>query len=177
MNTLSSPLSIPLTLGPSAACIALPCLGLTEKDDSRIAQYIKHTSVNSAGGKDIHDIAMDLFSVAFKNLTKKKKDIVCQKQVQMHIWSVDRMQKSVYAIGKDPCNGNARQAKDSTLEPCNPCLALLSLHTFCNAISWEPPKNENRAYVPHMFQPAEVGKLYGMGLNTLIDGVHLIHTD
>ena len=180
MKALTSPtpsLSVPSTSGPSVAHVPLPCLGLTEKDNPRIAQYIKRTSVNSAGGKDIHDIAMDLFSVAFKTLSKEKKDIVRQKQVQTHIWSVDRMRKSVHAIGKDPCNGNARQGKDGTLEPCNSCLALLSLRAFRNAISREPPKNENRAYVPHTFQPAEVGKLYGMGLNTLIDGVRLIHTD
>jgi hypothetical protein len=65
----------------------------------------------------------------------------------------------------------ARQAKDGALMPCNQCLALLSLRTFRNAISRDPPKNENRVYVPHTFQPAEVGKLYGMGFNNLIDGV------
>ncbi|KAH9991137.1 hypothetical protein BJV77DRAFT_962978 [Russula vinacea] len=151
-----SPLSIPSTPSPSAVHVPLPCIGLTEKDDPRIAQYFKRTSVNSAGGKDIHDIAMDLFSVAFKNLSKEKKDIVRQKQVQTHIWSIDRMGKSVHAIGKNPCNGNARQGKDGTLGPCNPCLALLSLRAFRNAISREPPKDENRAYVPHMFRPAEV---------------------
>jgi phosphatidylserine/phosphatidylglycerophosphate/cardiolipin synthase-like enzyme len=91
MKALPSPLSIPSTPGPSAVHVPLPCIGLTEKDDPRIAQYLKRTSVNSAGGKDIHEIALDLFSVVFKNLSKEKKDIVRQKQVQTHIWSVDRM--------------------------------------------------------------------------------------
>jgi hypothetical protein len=133
------------------------------------------TSVNSAGGKDIHDIAIELFSEMFKNLSQERKDIVCQKQVQTHSWSVDRMQKSVHAIGKKPCDGNARQAKDGSLRPCNQCQALLSLRAFRNAISREPPKNENRAYVPHTYQPAKVGKLYGMGFNDLIDGIRPIH--
>ena len=177
IKALSSPQSIPSTPSSSAGRVALPCLGLTEKDDPRIAQYVKRTSVNSAGGKDIHDIAMELFSVAFKNLSKEKKNLVRQKQMQTHIWSVDRMRRSVHAIGKDPCNGNARQAKDGSLEPCNACLALLSLRAFRNAISREPPKNEDRAYIPHTFQPAEVGKMYSMGFNSLIDGVRFTHTD
>lgn len=161
---------------PSPSRVALPCPGLTEKDDLRIVQYTKRTPVNSAGGKDVHDIAMDLFSDLFKNLTSDKKDIVRQKQMQTHSWSVDRMRKSVHAIGKSPCGGNAQQVKDGTLAPCNQCLALLSLRAFRNAISREPPKDENRMYVPHTFQPAEVGKLYGMGFNNLIDGVRCIHT-
>jgi hypothetical protein len=161
---------------PRPSRVALPCPGLTEKDDPRIAQYVKRTSVNSAGGQDIHDIAMDLFSDLFKNLTSDKKDIVRQKQMQTHSWSVDRMRKSVHAIGNSPCDGNARQAKDGTLVPCIQCLALLSLRAFRNAVSREPPKDENRVYVPHTFQPAEVGKLYGMGFNSLIDGVRYTHS-
>ena len=155
--------------------VALPCPGLTEKDDSRITQYVKRTSVNSAGGNDIHDVAMDLFLKPFKNLNSDEKDIVRQKQMQTHSWSVDRMRKSVHAIGKNPCDGNARQAKDGALIACMQCLDLLSLRAFRNAISREPPKNENRVYVPHKFQPAEVGKLYGMGFNSLIDGVRYVH--
>ena len=166
----------PSESSPSPPHVALPCPGLTEKDDPRIAQYIKRTPVNSAGGKDIQEIAMDLYSDEFKNLTSSKKDIVRQKQIQTHSWSVDRMRKSVHAIGKSPCNGNSQRAKDGTLEPCIQCLALLSLRAFRNAVSREPPKDENRVYVPHTFQPAEVGKLYGMGFNSLIDGVRYMHT-
>ena len=170
----TSPNSSDSSSSPSR--VALPCPGLTKKDDPRIAQYVKRTSVNSAGGSDIHDVAMDLFSKLFKNLTSDEKDIVRQKQIQTHSWSVDRMRKSVHAIGKSPCAGNAQQAKDGTLIACIQCLALLSLHAFRNAISREPPKDENRVYVPHKFQPAEVGKLYGMGFNSLIDGVRYMHT-
>ena len=160
---------------PCPSRIALPCPGITEKDDSRIAQYVKRTSVNSAGGKDIHEIAKMLFQDQFKNLTSNKKDIVRQRQMQTHSWSVDRMRKSIHAIGNSPCSGNAWQAKDKTLRPCAQCLALLSLHAFRNAIAREPPKDENRVYVPHKFQPAEIGKLYGMGFNSLIDGVRYMY--
>ena len=119
---------------------------------------------------------MELFSDVFKNLSQERKDIVRQKQIQTHSWSVDRMRKSVHAIGNNTCKGDARQSKDGTLMPCNQCLALLSLRAFRNAITREPPKDENRVFVPHTFQPAEVGKLYGMGFNNLVDGVHMMHT-
>jgi hypothetical protein len=154
-------------------CILLPCPGLTKKDDERIAQYVQRSSVNCAGGKNIHAIALELFSDEYKKLSARKKDIVRQKQAQTHSWSVDRMRKSVRAIGERPCEGNAQKTRDGILHPCNQCKALLSLHAFSNAISREPPKDANRVYIPHTFQPAEVGKFYGMGLNNLIDGVRL----
>jgi hypothetical protein len=171
--TPSSRTSVPST--PTSPRVPLPCLGLTENIDKRIGQYIKRTSVNSAGGRCIQDIAVELFSKRFGDLSKEKKNIVRQKQVQTHSWSVDRMLKAVHAIGKNPCDGNARHARDGTLMPCIPCMSLLSLRAFCVAIKREIPKDENRAYVPHTYQPAEVGKLYGMGLNSLIDGVRSMH--
>lgn len=161
---------------PCPSFIALPCPGITGKDDSRIAQYVKRTSVNSAGGEDIHEIAKQLFQDLFKNLTSDKKDIVRQRQMQTHSWSVDRMRKSIHTIGKSPCSGNAWQAKDGTLGPCAQCLALLPLRAFRNAIAREPPKDKNRLYIPHKFQPAEIGKLYRMGFNSLIDGVRYMYT-
>lgn len=160
----------------SSLHVALPCLGLTEKEDPRIAQYVKRTSVNSAGGLDIHDVAKELFQKDFNKLTQKQKELVRQKQVQTHTWSVDCMRRSVHAIGKKPCKGNARKTADGNLLPCNQCLALLSQRAFRNAISREPPKNENRVYVPHTFQPPEVGKLFGMGFNDLINGVRRIQS-
>ncbi|KAI0282652.1 hypothetical protein BC826DRAFT_921590 [Russula brevipes] len=80
------------------------------------------------------------------------------------------MRENIHAIGTSPCSGNALRARDGTLGPCNQCLALLSQRAFRNAISREIPKDENRVYVPHTFQPAEVGKIYKFGLNNLIDG-------
>ncbi|KAI0301414.1 hypothetical protein BC826DRAFT_1102007 [Russula brevipes] len=154
----------------STACGPLPCPGLTEKNDRRITQYINRTSATSAGGIDVRVVAKDLFRDDYNNLSEKKKGLARQKQMQTHTWSVDRMRSSIHAIGTSACRGNAVLAIDGALGPCNQCLALLSQRAFRNAISREIPKNENRVYVPHTFQPAEVGKIYKFGLNELIDG-------
>lgn len=151
----------------------LPCLGITEKDDMRIAQYIKRTPVHSAGGDNIHDIANELFTDDFKNLTSEKKDIVRQKQLQMHSWSNDHIRKSVHAIGRNPCDGKACLAKDGSLMPCKPCLALLSLRVFRNAISRKCCENQNRGFTPHVYQSPDVGRIYSLGLYELLDGVRI----
>jgi hypothetical protein len=83
VNTLAQPLPIPST-SPSPSSMNLPCLGITKKDDAQIAQYIKYTPIHSAGSDNIHDIAKKLFVDEFKNLSQERKDIVCQKQLQMH---------------------------------------------------------------------------------------------
>jgi hypothetical protein len=171
----AQPSSSPIPSAPHPPRVALPCLGLTEKEDKRIKQYLMRTSVNSAGGKSIQDVATELFSDQYKNLSQEQKDIVRQKQAQTHIWSVDRMRKSIHAIGKNACNGNARQGRDGTLKPCDQCQGLLSLRAFLNAINRRAPEDKNRAYVPHAFQSAEVGKIYSMGLNSLINGVRAMN--
>jgi hypothetical protein len=135
------------------------------------------TCVVSAGGKSIHEVARDLFSTLYKNLTAEKKKIVHQGQLQMHAWSIDHTRKCIHAIGMNACTGRTRFAKDGSLIPCPQCVALLSLHTFRNAISREPPKNENCVYVPHTYQPAAVGKLYSLSLNELLDGVRITCVD
>jgi len=149
----------------------LPCLGITEKEDIQITQYMKRTPVNSAGGTNIHGIAKELFADDFKNLGHKEKDIVRQKQLQTHLWSNHPARKSIHAIGKNPCNGKAHLARDGSLMPCNQCLALLTLHAFRNAISQKSGENGNRRYTPHTFQSPYIGRMYSLGLYELLDGV------
>jgi hypothetical protein len=156
-------------------CITLPCPGLTEREDQHLKQYIKCTSVTSAGGKNLFKVAKQLFKVKFDTLSSKWKDIVRQKQIQMHCWSVDWIRKCIHVIGAKPCTGVSQLAEDGSLLPCNLCLSLLSLCGFQNAIYWKPPQNENCVYVLHPFQPAKIGKMYGHGFNNLIDGVCPIH--
>ena len=79
MDTRSPSPSIPLTFS-SPPHTNLPCPGITEKDDIRIAQYMKRTTAYSAGGSNIQDIAKELFSAKFRDLSQKAKDIVRQKQ-------------------------------------------------------------------------------------------------
>jgi len=170
MNAQTPLPSIPSASSPPS-CTNLPCLGITEKDDARIAQYMKRTPVNSAGGDDIQYIAKELFANDFKNLSQEKKDIVRQKQLQTHSWSNDHIRKSVHAIGKNPCDGKARLSKDGSLMPCNQCLALLTLKAFRNAISRKGCENDNRGFTPHIYQSPDVGRIYSLGLYELLDGV------
>jgi hypothetical protein len=170
INAQTLPPSVPSTSSPPSPT-NLPCLGITEKDDPRIAQYMKRTPVNSAGGDNIQDIAKELFASDFKNLNQEKKDIVRQKQLQTHSWSNDHIRKSVHAIGKNACDGKARMAEDGSLMPCSQCLALLASKAFRNAISRKCCENENRGFTPHIFQSSDVGRIYSLGLYELLDGV------
>jgi len=170
MNTQSPSLSVASISSPPPHT-DLPCLGITEKDDIRIAQYIKCTPVNSAGGGTIQDIAESLFSSDFKDLSQKDKEIVRQKQVQSHAWSNDPIRKSVHAIRKNACEGKAHLAEDGSLMPCNKCLALLTLRAFRNAISRKCRENGNQRYTPHIFQSPDIGRICSLGLYELLDGV------
>jgi hypothetical protein len=152
----------------------LPCPGLTERDSIHIPQYFARTSVTSAGGEDIHDVAKSLFRDDFKNLSSDKKDIVRLKQKQSHTWSADHLTKTVHAIGKVPCEGDAQVATDGSLESCKACKALLSSAAFKKAIARKPAPNKNRAYIPHVYQPAEIGKMYSLGFSDLLNGVSSI---
>jgi hypothetical protein len=171
----SSSSSAPLTApSPVPTPSSLPCPGLTEKDSEPIGQYFTRTSIASAGGQDLHSIARDLFSDEFKNLSSEKKDQVRLKQKQTHTWSVDHLMKTVHAIGKVPCEVDAQVASDGSVGACKACKGLLTSHAFKKAISRTPAPNKNRAYIPHIYQPVEIGKMYSLGFNDLVDGVSAV---
>ena len=171
MNSRSPSLSIP-SASSSPLCTDLPCPGITEKDNIQIAQYIKHTPMNTTGGSNIQGISKELFSDQYKDLSKKVKDIVHQKQEQICSWSNDHIQKSIHAIGKNPCNSKAHLAKDGSLMPCNQCLALLTLCSFQNAISKLCVENENWVFTPYVYQSSDVGIIWNLGIFNLLDGMH-----
>ncbi|KAH8977094.1 hypothetical protein EDB92DRAFT_2002633 [Lactarius akahatsu] len=155
---------------PSPVPTPLPCPGLAERDNIHLCQYFTRTSVASAGGKDLHTVARSLFSEEFKKLSSEKKELVWLKQKQTHRWTVDHLMKTVHAFGKNPCEGDAQTASDGSLEPCNACKALLMLPAFKKAIARKPATNKNRAYIPHVYQPVEIGKMYSLGFSELING-------
>lgn len=167
----SSSLSSALSPSSSPSPSLLPCPGLTEKDNPYIGPYFTRTSVTSAGGEDLHSVARALFSDEFKTLSPEKKDIVRLKQKQTHTWSVDHLMKTIHAIGKAPCERKAEIASDGSLEACTRCQALLTSRAFKKAISRETVPNKNRAYIPHVYQPAPIGRMYGLGFNDLVDCV------
>ncbi|KAJ8083643.1 hypothetical protein PM082_009518 [Marasmius tenuissimus] len=53
-----------------------PCMGLTVADDPRIPNYISRTAILSAGGDDIHTIAIEMFSRPYSKLSQEDKDSV-----------------------------------------------------------------------------------------------------
>jgi hypothetical protein len=160
-----------LSSAPSPSTSLLPCPGLTDKDCASISQYFSRTCVTSAGGEDLHSVARSLFADEFKNLSSEKKELVRLKQKKTHTWSIDHLMKTIHAIGKAPCEGNAVVARDGSVKACKSCQALLTLHVFKKAVSRKPAPNKNRSFIPHIYQPAEVGKMYSIGFNDLIDGV------
>jgi hypothetical protein len=172
-STLSSslPSSSSSPSPASSTTSLLPCPGLTQKDDASISQYLSRTSVASAGGEDLLSVARSLFSDEFKNLSLERKELVRLKQKHTHTWSVHHLMKTIHAIGKAPCEENADMASDGSVRACKACRALLSSRLFRNAISRKPAPNQNRAYIPHIYQPAVIGKIYTLGFHDLIDGV------
>ena len=174
-SSSSSPSSPPLSSPSSISSTGLlPCPGLTERDEPSISQYFSRTSVTSAGGEDLHSVARSLFADDFKNLSLEQKELVWLKQKQTHKWSVDHLMKTIHAVGKVPCDGNANMASDGSIRSCKACEALLTSRGFKKAISRKPAPNKNRAYIPHIYQPAVIGKMYSLGFNDLIEDVSAI---
>ena len=173
LSSSSSPPPPSLASSPDSTSTtsSLPCPGLTEKDDAYISQYLSRTSVVSAGGEDLHSVARSLFSDEYKNLSSEKKELVRLKQKRTHTWTIDHLMKTIHAIGKVPCDGNANLASDGSVRSCSACQALLTSRAFKNAISRKPVLNKNRAYIPHIYQPAIIGKFYSLGFNDLVNGV------
>jgi hypothetical protein len=131
--------------------------------------------VTSAGSEDLHSVARSLFADEFKNLSLEKKELVWLKQKQTHKWSIDHIMKTIHAIGKVPCDGNANMASNGSVRARRACQVLLMSHAFKKAISRKPAPNKNRAYVPHIYQPACYGRL--AVVSDLDDGGFALNVD
>ncbi|TFY58102.1 hypothetical protein EVG20_g8283 [Dentipellis fragilis] len=141
-----------------------PCPGITEKDDSRIPQYLSRTTVHSAGSISLDKVAKDMFGsgTKFSSLNNKEKRAVRDRQQHTHSWALFHDLKTVHAIGSTRrCLENVEVCSDAEEpQPCSACRALLSDRAFLMAIHKAIPADENRACVPHVWQSIAIGKMY-----------------
>ncbi|KAF8996981.1 hypothetical protein BDQ17DRAFT_1429340 [Cyathus striatus] len=162
-----------------------PCPGLTSREDTQITIYLSRTLVSSAGGEHVGSILQRLFSKEYSTLNHDQQQAVRNCQTQTHQWKLNHSQGSVYAIGSSTCKGDTDDSTGSIL-PFRACIGLLSLHKFLTAINKDAPEDSNHIYIPHIYQPGTIGKLYtkNIQLGDLFDNstpkhdflVHLVKT-
>jgi hypothetical protein len=181
---VSSSLAGPQATGSSAhdnAITTWPCPGLSGEVDPLIENYLLRTTVPSAGGTRIENVAHDMFSQPYKDLTDAEKHAVRIGQMHTHRWSLEHQQRCIFTIGIKPClrkvPRNARSPQPS--QPCDACSALLKDRAFRTAIYRTVPNDENRKFTPHLYQAAEIAKISAKhsGLGAIFDKVGLLHVD
>ena len=155
-----------------------PCPGLSGESDPHIANYLLRTTVPSAGGTSIENIAHDMFSQPYKDLTDAEKHAVRIGQMHTHRWSLEHQQRRIFAIGVKPCLRKVPHNAGSP-QPCDACSALLKDRAFRTAIYRTVPNDENRKFTPHLYQAAEIAKISAKhsGLGAIFDKVGLLNMD
>ncbi|KAN0130335.1 hypothetical protein V8E53_011848 [Lactarius tabidus] len=151
-----------------------PCPGLSGDTDPQIENYSLRTTVPSAGGTSIENVAHNMYKRAYKDLTRDEKQAVHNGKMHMHRWSLEHQQRCIFAIGIKPClrtvphnaNSNTRSP-----QPCEACSSLLRDHAFRTAISRIIPEDENRKFTPHLYQATEIVKIHAKhsGLGSIFD--------
>ncbi|KAJ2921648.1 hypothetical protein H1R20_g15444, partial [Candolleomyces eurysporus] len=148
-----------------------PCPGLTEKDDSRIPQYLGRSPSYSAGGVSELGLAKKMFDVtSLLELNQEERAVVARQQRTTHRWQLNHEEQSIYAIGEAPCEKVVKAASLSEVKPCNGCSGLLKLRPFLTAINRDIPLDENRIHTPHRYQGSAIGQMYAkmQGLTAIV---------
>jgi hypothetical protein len=149
-----------------------PCPGLSGDTHPKIESYLLRTTVPSAGGTSIENIAQDMYKKKYKDLTEPEKQAVSIGQMHTHRWSLEHQQRRIFATGTKPCLRKVPQNAGSP-QPCDACGALLKDHAFRTAIFREVPEDKNRKFTPHLYQAVEIAKISARhsGLGAIFDKV------
>ena len=156
-----------------------PCPGLSKNIDSQIENYLLRTTVPSAGGTSIENVARNMYKKAYKELTEAEKEAVRIGQMHTHRWSLDHQRRRVFATGTKPCLRKVTHKlhyDSRSPQPCDACMALLKDCAFRTAIYRSLPGDENRKFTPHLYQAAEIAKISAKhsGLGAIFDKVSLL---
>lgn len=149
-----------------------PCPGLSEEDDPLIDNYLRRTTVSSAGGISIDAIAEQMYKTPYKELADDQKQSVRVGQVHTHRWSLDHQRRHVFAIGEARCLQKVLRNSRHP-QPCSACKALLRDRAFRTAINRDIPDDANRKFTPLLYQAAEIAKICAQhsGLGPIFDKV------
>lgn len=149
-----------------------PCPGLSGDIHPKIESYLLRTTVPSAGGTSIENVAQDMYNKPYKDLTEPEKQAVRGGQIHTHRWSLEHQQRRIFAIGIKPCLRKVPKNAGNP-HPCDACCALLKDCAFRTAIFRDIPEDENRKFTPHLYQAAEIAKISvkHSGLGAIFDKV------
>ncbi|KAJ6594796.1 hypothetical protein B0H19DRAFT_1284500 [Mycena capillaripes] len=157
-----------LVAAPSQIMISMPCPGLTRESDEEIATYLARTSVSGGGAPSRSKMAMDLFSLGWKDLDKTQHRMVLRRELSLQKW---RLARAVGAVFSTTCLQDVLTAADREPEPCAECRALYKIHAFTVCIHRPMPKEKTMKYVPLGFRDPELGALFlkYQGLRELVE--------
>ncbi|KAK7034850.1 hypothetical protein R3P38DRAFT_3493096 [Favolaschia claudopus] len=119
---------------------ALPCMGLSSKEEPLIAQYLARPGADGGGGRSVTKITQELYprAGAYKSLSTARKERVDAQQAHEWLWLNDRSRLKVFSSA---CKKVLHSR--STDPACYECMALLANKNFKKAIRIECPDTEN----------------------------------
>ena len=149
----------------------VPCPGITEADDARIAKYLKRTGVLGGGGRSLTVISKEKFGRSFTKLkyAKSRKTVV---DIQMHEWKWrnDHENLRVYSASCQKVV-YSRSADSKRPKPCLSCITVLRSRGFKNAIRIPIPSDKNYKFVNFRFRNKLLGRIFGrtIGVKHIIE--------
>ena len=109
----------------------IPCPGLTDRDDTRISQYLGRSGAPGGGARSITDIAKQLYGTIFRRLTRQKKKEVLDTQIHEQKWWNDHQNDRVFAQN---CQKTVTRTNGERDKPCTNCAYLLHDNRFKDAL-------------------------------------------
>jgi hypothetical protein len=148
----------------------LPCPGLTQESNEKIAIYMARSSANGGGAPSRARIAKELFGLdsQWDDLSASERRMVVCREVSLYKW---RMGRGVGAIFASDCLRDVLTPIGGDPEPCSSCCKLLKLHTFQVALNRRMPDESNMKHVPKVHRDKDLGELYlkYRGVRELVD--------
>nr|GAT49565.1 predicted protein [Mycena chlorophos] len=163
------------TAPPPPPTVEVPCTGITDAIEPRMAVYSARTRAGGGGAKDITIYAAKHFpGRAFTSLSQAEKELAYADQSFDFQWRNDFLSKikASFATGTRPCARFVEVPADAMVKrgPCKLCRMMLATPEFQRVLDIPLPSPANRKYVPHRFQDARLGQLYAkfQGLEALL---------
>ncbi|KIJ10894.1 hypothetical protein PAXINDRAFT_157495 [Paxillus involutus ATCC 200175] len=135
---------------------SFPCPGLSALDTPLIPVYLRRTPVGGGGSRSVVEISKEQFKKTFGELSKRKKQIVLDKQTHERAWRNDHQTLRVFSARCEKSVAN--------IQPCSECSALLCLKNFRSAIKKPVPADKNYVHVNYRYRPEVLGRLFALNI-------------
>ncbi|PSR85652.1 hypothetical protein PHLCEN_2v5381 [Hermanssonia centrifuga] len=138
--------------------LEITCPGLTEKDDTRIQQYLRRTMAPGGGGRALVKLALERYGRKYSELDTEDREEIENAQADSHLWRNDFRRGRVYAW---KCT---RKVEVTGASHCSECDSVLKHRAFRRLIKRDPIDDKNLKYVNNKFRDPIMGEKYASTL-------------